>query len=160
LSERKEEQSDEGTDITPKIMELADAKFKVRSELKIWNAPSESEEKIIALESKVVALEAEKTTTTNHKPDDAKKIKGKGFKPEWMIVPPVKGETTKEANGKQFFWCKTHNAWGRHTPGVCEGLGFLHPHHKAKESAKEGGSSQKLNIAQGLQALMEEEDSE
>ena len=39
---------------------------------------------------------------------------------QWRSVPPTKGETQKSINGKTYFWCSDHQAWGLHRHSDCE----------------------------------------
>jgi hypothetical protein len=161
--ERKEEQSDEGERLTPKaLMELAETKFKVRSEASLWNAPDPVEEKIIALSAELLAFQAMDPEKEKKPAARANKKKKGGEKPAWMLVPPGEGEPLlKWVSGKDFTWCTTHNAWGRHTQAKCEGLGVRQspPRQPPSSGASTPANpSRQLRIMQALQAVLNEDD--
>jgi hypothetical protein len=58
--EKKEEHYEEGNDLgANKLMSLAKTKWSIRKQKHLWNAPSEQEEKILALKAKVKKLESQ-----------------------------------------------------------------------------------------------------
>jgi hypothetical protein len=60
--EKKEEYYEEGNDLgANKLMSLAKTKWSIRKQKHLWNAPSEQEEKILALEAKVKKLESQRS---------------------------------------------------------------------------------------------------
>jgi hypothetical protein len=45
--------------------------------------------------------------------------------PAWMTTKPKDGEShTKMMAGKEYHWCKNHEAWTRHKPSECKGKGY------------------------------------
>jgi hypothetical protein len=101
-----------------------------------WNAPSQEQEQIIALQAKVKRLKVSKANKSNHNKESetetttstgtSKSNKGKKGrrkrKPKWMLIPPKQGEShKKKMNGKTYNWCPKHKVWGIHLPSECEG---------------------------------------
>ena len=124
IAKKAEDFDDDTGDITQqRLMALAPNKYKVMTECGIWNAPTEAETKIIALEAKIQKLSSAANKSSNPKKktaaDKSKKDKGKGFvmvkgpKPDWMLVPPKEGDTqSKTVNNKQYWWCKEPQVLG------------------------------------------------
>jgi hypothetical protein len=60
MIEKKEEYYEEGNDFRAnELMSLAKTKWSIRKQKHLWNAPSQQEEKILALEAKVKKLESQ-----------------------------------------------------------------------------------------------------
>ena len=141
---KKEDDYDEGRDCGHvMLMMLALQKYKTLKEAGKWNAPTDAEEKIIALEAEITKLKAKSNNSDNKykgKPNKYDKNKGtyKSYNgtnhgkspgnkppPEWMTTKPKDGEShTKMVSGKEYHWCKNHEAWTRHKPYECKGKGF------------------------------------
>jgi hypothetical protein len=138
---RKLEKYEEGDATTADhLMEQADNKFKLLKLHNKWNAPSQEEEKILALEARV-----KKLTNQSHK--DGKKLKGKeikkkkwektktGEQPSWFNKEPATGDLKKPKSwkGKDWWWCspktggKCTGQHRRHKPSECEGKAFKFP---------------------------------
>ena len=93
---RKEEEYEEGSPMTAdSLMNLAANKYKIRIQRDEWNAKSESETKILALESNLMSLQ--------------KKDKSKGT---------VK--KSKTVDSKDYWWCGALTCLCRHHPSKCE----------------------------------------
>jgi hypothetical protein len=127
---KKEDLYEEGGDVsTEQLMEWALNKFKTRQENLTWCQKSDEEETIIALQAQVQSL-IHKTKGKANDSAEKKKVKGNtksrnDYRAPWMKEPPKEGETTtKDVDGKQWHWCSTHEAWVRHKPEECKGLGF------------------------------------
>jgi len=154
---KKEEDYEEGRDPGYQmLMQLALQKFKILKEGGKWNAPTEAEEKIIALEAEVTKLKAQAVTSKSNnkyfKPKEKPmysngskngKSNGKKPPPEWMTTKPKDGEPrTKMMSGKEYHWCDNHEAWTRHKPSECKGKGYKFPtttqpnHNKRKPDDK------------------------
>lgn len=163
---KKEDDFDEGRDIGHDVlMQLALQKYKVLKEAGKWNAPSDAEEKIIALQAEITKLkEKTKGHNTNkykgqghNKQQDSSnksspKTYGKnpGKKPAWMLTKPKDGEShTKSVEGKEYHWCATHAAWTRHKQSECKGKGYIPPtddkdkKRKSENATKEADSKKK-----------------
>jgi hypothetical protein len=135
---KKEEDYDEGHDLGYQaLMHLALQKYKVLKEADKWNAPTEADEKIIALQAEVTKLKSKavsgkgnnKYFKPKHKPTTSNghngKSSGKKPPPEWMITKPKDGEPrTKMMGEKEYHWCENHAAWTRHKPSECKGKGY------------------------------------
>ena len=167
--EKKEEDYEDGTPITPQtLMELADNRFKVLKQKGVWNAPSPEEEKILALEAKIQKLERQAKTKKVNK-DTFKKEKGKGNlkqknkkqrqKPAWMLKPPADHEKdkSKTVDGKEYWWCPKHKSWTRHKPNECQGVG-LSP--DSIKYGKDKEQQKKLKLTKALAAIAEEDSSD
>ena len=138
---KKNDEYDEGNAIEPdKLMELADLKFKALKVKGRWNAPSEEEEKILALEAKVKILSQQKAPKRNHTP--TKSGRGKK-KPEWMSEPPGVGAKTRTWNEKPWHWCdqstggKCGGAWRVHKPSECQGGAFSSTYYSKMEKERQ-----------------------
>ena len=99
-------------------MTLSSNKFKLLVEAGAWNAPSNEEEKIIALQSQINKLQAKKppqyapaTThrgSTNRKDSSTKKTFEKDpHQPKWLLdhIKPYKLTTVMEYKKKDWLWC-------------------------------------------------------
>ena len=100
------------------LMNLAAIKYKIRLRRNKWNAKSESETKILALEAKLVYLQnKDKSKGTlkksgTHKRDlkvtkKPKSNKAKRDKPAWIIKAPSATEKgkSKTVDSKDYWWC-------------------------------------------------------
>ena len=109
-------------------MELANLKYKALNVKGKWNAPSEEEEKILALEAKIKAWSDKKRT--NYNPNKGKKAS----KPAWMNEPPGVGASTRVHKDKTWYWCdqstggKCGGAWRIHKPSECKGNAYSATH--------------------------------
>jgi hypothetical protein len=107
------------------LMESTANKYNGLKQQGRWNATSEQDEKIIALQAKIQALEnVRKTKKTNS--DVKSNVRPKGL-PDWVYIGPTSGETeTKTVNGKVYYWCSNHRKWSlnpQHTTPQCRGYG-------------------------------------
>lgn len=129
---KKVDDYEEGIVIGPnKLMQLALNKYNTLKEAGKWNAPTEEQNKIVALEAEVNKMKNDKRP---HKKKFVAKNKGHkksdSYKgpPEWMKTKPKDGEThSKNVGGKEYHWCPNHEAWTRHTPDECMGKGYKFP---------------------------------
>jgi hypothetical protein len=172
---KKEEEYDDGDDIPPTVlMQKALTKYKTLVEKGKWNAPSDEETKIIALEAQLKKLTRKPTTgdskgKSNNKTagnkgrkDNNKDQKKENTKPAWMTVKPKEGEPKKKTvDDKEYFWCHKHESWGRHKAEDCEGKGIKRSDLK---SNKKGNNSQKdkktLKLSRALTSIVEDDDDE
>jgi hypothetical protein len=171
---RKLEKYEEGEDVTSDaLMEQADNKFKLLKESGHWNAPSEQEEKILALQSEIKNLK-KKTKDPNKKPPykgkpTDTKGKGKGAalqaeKPSWFFKEPKEDEIHKPKmfNGKPWYYCskktggKCDGQYRRHKPSECEGKAhaFVPKEKKKAEDKDKGNEERKLKLAKAYEATL------
>jgi hypothetical protein len=121
---KKEDQFDEGEDIEPnRLMQLALNKYQTLVEGGKWNAPTEEEAKIIALEVEIKKIKAAKNAPKKSTKEEKKSPKAKMpmmDKPKWMTVEPAPGKPKeKKVDGKTYYWCPHHKQWTRHKPSEC-----------------------------------------
>lgn len=173
--DQKKNEYDEGKDISSsQLMLLAANRYKTMKQDQEWNAPSIEQEQIIALQAQVNKLKSSKANKGDHsketeseKPTSTgtKDRKRRSKKPKWMLIPPKQGESgKKKVNGKEYHWCKNHEAWGIHLPSKCEGKGWIPGKRKAfkedgPEKGKEGPPKKKVRIAEALSSLLLDDDS-
>jgi hypothetical protein len=152
---KKEDDFDEGRDIGhAALMHLALQKYKVLKESGKWNAPTDAEAKIIALEAEVTKLKAKASNGKHGQKGHIKKAQqasgngksngtstGKKAPPEWMTKKPKEGEPhTKMMGEKEYHWCPNHAAWTRHKPSECKGKGYK---FEASGNSKDGGDKKR-----------------
>ena len=130
---RLQESHDDGNTITPDIlMQRAVDKYKNLKQAGKWNAPSEEEEKILALETKLRSLQRKKGNNSKDEKKKEGKDKKKSFLPTWHKKPPKPEELKKprEHNNKKWYWCcpetggKCNGVWRTHKPSECRGAMF------------------------------------
>ena len=129
---------EDGAEMNPdKLMELANNKFKNLKLAGKWNAPSPTEEKIVALESKISKMsKAQKSwkKEAKEKPKVSFSENEKGGKPTWLKkhTPPEGSSITKPRKWgtTSWYWCcketggKCGSKWRVHKPSECKGLGL------------------------------------
>ena len=161
---QKESEYEETNEELPykKLMLFAENKFKIRKVRHQWNAPTQEEEKIIALEAYIKKIDkggfAKKTPKNaprnTEKKKQPKQDKKRNYEPEaWMLVAP-KGQEPKKKSvaGKDWHWCPAHKKWTRHTPEECKGVAPRKGEGKAKD--------RQLKLARAVSALAEESEEE
>ena len=163
------------------LMNLALTKYQVLVQEKKWNAPTETEEKLVALraelkakneqlKAKIKQFEKKRKRGSGNKDADKSKNgddgpKEKKNKPAWMTTAPQKGAPkTKNVNGKVYHWCDKHEAWTRHKPSKCKGKGHI-PNKKRvsfdDDKDKEHKEKAAMNkVAKALSALQEDDSDE
>ena len=149
--EQRENQYGDGQLITvPQLMNDALTKYRTRVDAKLWEAPTKEQEEITALKTQLVQLKKQQKKTKKSKSNNSdaknenkaekKDKKEKHKKPEWMKKKPTKEEIAagnkKTVDDKEYYWCPHHNAWGRHHPSECKGVG-LKPEELKELKAKE-----------------------
>jgi hypothetical protein len=159
----KESNYDEGTNYTPEqLMQLARDRYAVLKQKGVWKAPSEDQQKIIALEAQLQKLtqkKSEPAKKTSMKPKD------KLEKQEWMTVPPKDGKIEKNVNKKVYWWCPIHGRWVRHKPEECQGKGVVKSDDIAKTDDKKtsedkNDDDKKLKLAKALASIQQDSDDE
>ena len=167
---KKQDEYHDGVDVEPEhLMQLALNKYQTLVEDGKWNAPTEADSKIIALEAQVKKLTRApakapaKGKVGVDKKDKKSPNKGNKNKPEWMAVAPKEGEPKKKTvKDKLYNWCPKHKAWVRHSPEQCEGKG-LGKHPDTKPAAKKDSPDSKaLQLSKALASIVDqvEEDEE
>ena len=150
--EQKESDYEEGTlELTPtKLMLMAENKFKTLKEKSQWQAPSEEEEKIVALEAEVKALRNQTKPKRDNKGgnkgyNDYNKgkpksnVKSKGGDKEfgWKSKAPKEGEPrTKTVGDTKWHFCEKHKRWTLHTTEECKGHELKKGEHGDKGPSK------------------------
>ena len=138
---RKEEQIDEESNLTyQELMQLAANKFKKSKTLGVWEAPSDEEEKIIALQAELQQLKKQRGGHQQNRRGGQRKDAAKKTKkeiPKWMTMKPSKDKMTKPLtkDGKEWHWCSTE------TGGKCDGIFRRHKPSECKGAAKKRGTS-------------------
>lgn len=178
----KKNDYDEGNDISPdRLMLLAANRYKTMKQDQEWNAPSVEQEQIIALKAQVDKLKISKANKDKKDTSTKEKTGGKPYakkdqqfkkrkpRPAWMFVAPKQGQAEKKTvDGKEYHWCKKHEAWGRHLPSKCEGKGWIPGKRKTTDKKVTWGSdandndsqvppSKKLKIAQALSSILDDD---
>ena len=157
---RLQESHEDGNTITADLlMQRASDKYKSLKQAGKWNAPSEEEEKIIALEAKIRSLQKSRNHKTRDKSkgkrtNDQKKNNKKSFLPTWHKKPPKPEEMKKprEHNNKKWYWCcpetggKCNGIWRTHKPEDCRGM-------MRKDDKKSGTKRPEHNQANDKRAL-------
>ena len=130
------------------LMDKAEVKYKSLVQDGKWNAPSEEQEQIVALQAQIATLKKPKAAPKDNKSNKGKKGKDKGdskgkkkdkdgktievktpagktktFKGKWAWrgIKPKSGESnTKEFDGKTWHFCTHHGYWVMHKSTDCE----------------------------------------
>lgn len=164
--EMKEAEYDEGTNYTSaQLMDLAINKYNTLLQKGKWNASSDDHKKIVALEalvdklSKKVSSKPKKDDGGSEKKAKSKNKKGKP-KPEWMTKPPSGASKTKTVDGKVYHWCPNHNAWVRHAPEDCKGVGTKKESSENQSDKKNDPTNKALKISKALATVVENSDDE
>jgi hypothetical protein len=135
----KQAEYEEGQSFDPiELMVIAETKYKILKTKEIWEAPSEEETKLIALESRFTELKkrfADKRKKPKEKKQEGgpkKKARKEKFapKPDFLRKAPVDSEISKpkEWNGATWYWChqrtggKCDGHWRTHKPSECKGM--------------------------------------
>ena len=123
--DKKLEAYEEGQDMTAdQLMLWARNKYDLLLDKGTWNAPTEQEEKIIALQAQLKEMEKKLSakkpqqnqkgkSKSGTKPNDKKKSK-RVEKPEWFTKKPTDIHKTVQWNNREWNWC------GKDTEGHCE----------------------------------------
>jgi hypothetical protein len=179
IEQKKSSYEEGGTIKYEELMQLAQNKYEGRVLAKTWNAPTDEQEQIIALEARIERLQEQKKNLAKRKPQGTRnsqknssqnKRKSVGNKKKggrddeymsatgkwaWLKVPPKQDETKKMFEGKEFFWCKKHARWGRHTTTKCR---LTTTKTENKNSKVKNQKDPKLRFTESLEAILEQED--
>ena len=169
----KESRYDEN-DLTltvPSLMNLADTKYKILNEKKLWKAKTPEQENIVALQGEVSQLKktvkfakdaiTKKKTPTKHKTQ--KQTPGKKQKPNWLLKNerPADADLHKERtwNGNPYHFCcketggKCNGVWRVHKPAECRGTAKDNKEKKSKKDEK-----RKLKLQKAMEARLQDSD--
>ena len=154
--DKKLELYEEGSDISPdQLMLWARQKYDLLREKGTWNAPTEEEEKIIALEAQVKKMEKqikekskEKSQSSNRRGSNDRRAtssQARKEKPEWFTKEPE--DPTKKVmwNNKEWNWCGKATggkceSFVRHPPKQCKGI------KKRKTENKDAAKATKIKV--------------
>ena len=162
--ERKQEEYDDGNSMTSnQLMELADKKYKNLKLNGLWNAPSEQEEKILALSAEVEKLKRDKSRKQKKTDDDkTNEPKNKTVKPNWLLrnekPTPDRLMESRTWDERKWYWCGPENGgkcdgrWQCHKPSECQGKGFK---VKKKNERKQDESNKRLKLSKAMQAVID-----
>lgn len=167
---RKQDEYHDGLDMEPETLMLhALNKYQTLVEGGKWNAPTEADSKIIALEAQLKKLNKSPPKAAPGKGNIGKKQTKKPFqgnrdKPAWMSIPPKADEPKKKTvKGKPYWWCPNHNAWVRHTPTECKGQGVRKQPGFKPDGRKQGKGpedSKALQLSKALASIVDQDDEE
>jgi hypothetical protein len=168
---RKLEKYEEGEMMTSEsLMQLGNNKYKLLKEGGLWNAPSDEEEKILALQTEVKKLKKNgqiATRKVNDKAPKGDKPKSKARvpqpeKPAWFSKEPKEEDLHKSKvwNNKTWWFCsdktggKCDGKYRIHKPTECEGK--AHVFKIDKKRKPEGMTEErKLKLAKAYAATKE-----
>jgi hypothetical protein len=162
---------DDGETITSeRLMHLALNKYKMRVEKGLWNAPTEDQQKIIALEAQLEKIIKARGKQQAGSGKSSNPNKGKGntgkdgqpyVKPAWMKIAPKQGESTKKTvDKKTYWWCTNHKSWCRHSTDKCKGRNIKQrpqQANNANEGATRDDNNPTLQLSEALAHLAEAE---
>ena len=171
----KQEKYEEGKKYTPdQLMQLADNKYRLLKEKGIWDTPSESEEKILALEAKIAELtkssnlvrssRRKKKQTDNDEPTGKKgSRKPKATeKPKWMFQRPKEEDLLKPRswNGSQWWYChkdtggKCNGTYRIHKPQDCKGMANKRSRPEGQGNDASEQNSRSLKLAKAMTTIV------
>jgi hypothetical protein len=148
------------------LMQLMKNKYETLKEQEKWNLPTEQEQKILALESKLAKLDKGKQSDKKGKNEKKKKGKYNGKKGKkkdeaWMAIkpPPGKPDEPLKREGKIWYYCTKHQRRCLHKTSECKGL-KVEKNSDSEETPKETPqqkSTRKAKLVRALQAISEED---
>ena len=170
---KKQDDYHDGVEIAPEhLLQLALNKYRTSVEGGKWNAPTEADEKIIALEAQLKKLggtkvagknQPKRKSQGNNRPNK-KQARPRNDRPAWMFVAPKQGEPEEKiVDKKDYHWCTKHEAWGRHLPNKCEGKGLNKPGGKPNFNNRKQGPKpdyKALKLSKALASVIKQEDDE
>ena len=168
-----------------KLMQLADNRYRLLKEREEWDAPSQEEEKLLALQAEVEKLkrgskrrpESKNDKQENQKSSNKKVRKQeRREKPGWMWERPSEDDLAKprQWNGSEWWYChpdtggKCNRVYRRHKPSKCEGRSFRktkspgHTNGKAEvrqhTNKTNDNDNRKLKVSEALNAIINDDD--
>ena len=155
----KEDEYDEGFIKEPEqLMRLASNKYRTLVEDKAWNAPTDEDNKIMALEARIERMSTARKPKGKSQEKDIRA--SKATKPGWMYVAPQSGKEKEPMNmdQKEYWWCEVLNCWCRHRPEDCRGAQSKNGKKKQTDDPKKEGRKERMLRA--AQALIEGADTD
>jgi hypothetical protein len=161
--ERQESDYFDGLAITPQsLMNKMSTRYKQLVVQKMWDAPSEEDKKIMAMQAQINRYAPKKRNVAEK--DESKKQsadKGRTPDPDWLAnnVKPDPASTVNMHKGAPWYYCcqetggKCGGQWRKHKPTDCKGISK----REQERTANEGSSNKKLKIMKALQAVSESE---
>ena len=151
--DKKLETYEEGTNIkSDQLMLWARQKYDLLMEKGLWNAPTEDEEKILALTAQVKQMEkrfsSKGKAKGNQQPIQKRERTPKKEKPTWFAVQPADTKKKVKWNKKEWNWC------GKATGGKCEAFTIHYP--SACKGLTPNAKSQKKTKYKNVQIKAEE----
>jgi hypothetical protein len=154
-----------------KFMVDAAQKYKTLLEQNLWNAPSKDQAKLLALESKVKAMEAASQKRTKPSGGNSAQPASATTRPKetWMTQKPkqadIDNEVPKPMNGKDYYWCPNHERYVIHKPSACRGkVGNIAKYNKKQKTTEKdtgaSGDDRALKLASALQAEVDDNHSD
>ena len=126
---KKKDEYDEGATMTADtLMIWAKIKYDIIQEEGKWNAPTDEEQKILALQTKISQMEKRHPIRNTNKNTFQSKRTLPPYKnkPEWFKTEPKMEDKHKSRTwyGHQYFWCGEStggkcNRWRQHKPHMC-----------------------------------------
>ena len=182
---RKQEQHEEGTELTPDdLMLAAKNKYDTMVERGTWNAPT-AEEKIVALEAKLESsvktlnkkvsfeLGKKKSSDKKHKYEKSDKKKDKsGDHPKNWPKPKAGDKKKATYKGHDWHWCGKDTGgkcecWRAHKPSECKGKAAGATTVGKREASSDGKAkyskdrmAKKLKVAKAFVAKLEKQAAE
>jgi hypothetical protein len=153
------------------FMVSAAQKYKSLVEQNLWNALSKDQAKLLALESKVKAMEAASQKRSKSSSGTTTPQAGSAArqKETWMTQKPKQSDidngVPKPMNGKDYYWCPTHERYVIHKPLACRGkVGNIAEYNKKQKTAEKDASATEddraLKLATALQAEVDANNSD
>ena len=183
----KKEKYEEGKALEPgRLMQLADNRFRLLKEREEWDAPSQEEEKLMALQAEVDKLKRgnkRRPESKNHRNEtkSSSRKKSKKYerkeKPAWMNERPKEEDLFKprQWNGNDWWYChpdtggKCDGAYRRHKPSQCEGRAFQrkkapNKNYSSKrkdeehhKSNEDNNDNRKLKVSEALNTIVDDQ---
>ena len=154
----KEDEYDKGGIKDPEqLMMRASNKYRTLVEDKVWNAPTEEDNKILALQARIDRMT---TATPPRGQGQQKTLKtGQQPRPEWMTTAPAAGKEleSKSMSGKVWWWCTALKWYCIHKPEDCRSNNGANQGNQKTGNSK---GSRKERMLRAAQALIEGADTD
>ena len=124
---------------------------------KVWNAPTEEDNKILVLQARIDRMT---TAKPQRGQGQQKTIKtGQPPRPGWMSVAPTarKELDSKTMDEKEYWWCTALKRWCRHKPEDCRAVKRANQENQPPSNSK---GSRKERMLRAAQALIEGADTD
>ena len=121
IQAKEDEYNKGGIKDPEQLMMRAFNKYRILVEDKVRNAPTEENNKILALQARIDRMT---TSTTPRGQGQEKTLKTmQPPKPEWMLAAPTAGKELdpKIMDQTEYWWCTILKCWCRHKPEDCGG---------------------------------------